>query len=225
MTEKKLIKTVNVLLGFASFLIFAAVTHLPPEKEPEPVIIPQETAPVRKTREEKGNDGKLPNPNIVAEQELRNVWNDLDISYQSIKKDYLGRYFITAYCPAECGGSWQTSSGATCHYSESWSEPTTCAIDRRHHGFGEIIQVGDGEGAKVYITEDTGPGVQGHWVDCFVETMEEVRNFNTRYDSVYRITYKTNFLDKNERKARHELFNAYLLSGSARSGFYFGSHG
>ena len=62
--------------------------------------------------------------------------------------------------------------------------PTTCAIDRSYHGYGEILMI-DG---KLYVTEDTGPGVKGHWVDCFVETMDEVRSWPTGWKSVYAVT-------------------------------------
>ncbi len=107
-------------------------------------------------------------------------------TYTVINTEYIGEYFVTAYCPAECGGSWSTSSGATCHYSDDPMVPTTCAIARNYHGYGEYLMI-DG---KIYVTEDTGPGVKGRWVDCFVETMDEVNSWDTGWKSVYSITFE-----------------------------------
>jgi 3D (Asp-Asp-Asp) domain-containing protein len=42
---------------------------------------------------------------------------------------------------------------------------------------------------KIYVTEDTGPGVKGRWVDCFVETMSEVNSWDTGWKSVYSVTF------------------------------------
>lgn len=105
-------------------------------------------------------------------------------TYTMIETEYIGEYFVTAYCPEECGWSWSTSSGATCHYSDDPMVPTTCAIDRNYHGYGELLMI-DG---KLYITEDTGPGVKGRWIDCFVETMDEVHVWDTGWKSVYSVT-------------------------------------
>lgn len=134
--------------------------------------------------------------------------------------EYIGTYFITAYCPAECGyngnnfpAGWTTASGEICHYSEEWDEPTTCAIDRNYHGFGEVILVGDPDdpdNRKIYITEDTGPGVRGRWVDCFVESMEEVYYFPTRYESVYRVIYTDVSMTEEERQEIHDGINNYF---------------
>lgn len=132
------------------------------------------------------------------------MWNNLPLSYNYIETEYVGRYFITAYCPEECGynGSnypkgWTTSTGTICHYSDTWSEPTTCAIDTSVRKYGDYILVGDPDSKdkKIYHAEDCGPGVQGNWVDCFVETMDEVRAWNTRYDNVYLVRFKTATLE------------------------------
>ena len=138
----------------------------------------------------------MPTPNPVLE-----VVDNMVITYTTMEFEYVGRHFITAYCPSECGYNgnnypvgWTTSSGTICHYSDDWKEPTTCAIDRNFHKYGEIILIGDPydpDNRKIYITEDTGPGVKGLWVDCFVETMSEVKSWNTRYDRVYNVTYVT----------------------------------
>ena len=131
------------------------------------------------------------------------MWN-VPISYSYIETEYIGRYFITAYCPEECGwnGSnypvgWKTSTDTICHYSEDWREPTTCAIDPKVRRYGEYIMVGDPDSSnkKIYRCEDCGPGVQGQWVDCFVETYSEVQSWNTRYDNVYLVRFKTATLE------------------------------
>lgn len=139
----------------------------------------------------------MPNPNPIIE-----LVDNLEITYETMKFEYAGRHFITSYCPSECGynGSnypvgWTTSSGTICHYSDDWKEPTTCAIDRNFHRYNEIILVGDPndpDNRKIYKTEDTGPGVRGLWVDCFVLTYAEVQSWNTRYESVYNVSYVTN---------------------------------
>ena len=139
--------------------------------------------------------------------ELQDTIRGLDIHYKTIKTKYLGKYFVTAYCPEECGGSWKTSSGATCHYSEDPLEATTCAIDRSIHGYNEILMI---EG-KLYRTEDTGPGVKGYWIDCFVETMSEVHAWDTGYKSVYSVSYENHLVTGKERKERHELIKHSLL--------------
>lgn len=131
------------------------------------------------------------------------MWN-VSISYSYIETEYIGRYFITAYCPEECGwnGSnypvgWKTSTDTICHYSDTWYEPTTCAIDPKVRKYGEYIMVGDPDSSnkKIYHCEDCGPGVQGQWVDCFVETYSEVQSWNTRYDNVYLVRFKTKIID------------------------------
>ena len=56
-------------------------------------------------------------------------------TYTIMHKDYIGMYFITAYCPSECGyngenypAGWTTASGEICHRAD-WEyrlwEPTT----------------------------------------------------------------------------------------------------
>lgn len=153
--------------------------------------------------------------------DLRDTYLSLDVHYQTMSTKYLGKYFITAYCPEECGGSWKTSSGATCHYSDEWNEPTTCAIDRNFHGFGEFLLVN----GKLYITEDTGPGVRGAWIDCFVETMDEVRAWDTGYKSVYSVSFEDHIVKGNERKERHELIKHFDIycSRSHRSDHRLGN--
>lgn len=95
------------------------------------------------------------------------------------------RCFITAYCAEECGWSYSTSSGETCHRSseDNRYEPTTCAIDLRYFRYGTMFYVPSED--RVYIAEDTGPGVQGLWIDTYQDDMSDVYGYNTRYETVY----------------------------------------
>lgn len=196
-TEAQLIRTVNTLLLVATFFLLYGLMYyvmdehrlFSKERTDVKVAIPPEPKEPKKE----------PNPVIVAEMELRNEWQSVDITYTYVDYDYLGRYFVTSYCPEECGYNgnnyptgWTTSSGTICHYSSEWDVPTTCAIDHSFgHGYGELLLVGDPDSPdrKMYITEDTGPGVRGAWIDCFVETMDEVRAWGTGYRNVYSVSY------------------------------------
>ena len=144
--------------------------------------------------------------------EMESIKWSMPMSYEYIETEYLGRYFITAYCPEECGGSWTTSTGVTCHYSDDWSTPTTCAIDTSVRHYGEYIMVGspDSSNKKIYHCEDCGPGVRGNWVDCFVETMDEVKSWNTRYDNVYLVKFKTKTVQGNELYKIDKIMNDVL---------------
>lgn len=102
----------------------------------------------------------------------------------------IGTYFITAYCPAECGGSWSTASGTTCHradWENRYDEPTTVAIDRRYHSFGDEFYIEEFD--RTFIAEDTGPGVQGRWIDIFYEDYSDVLSFQTGYYTVYSVEW------------------------------------
>jgi 3D (Asp-Asp-Asp) domain-containing protein len=117
------------------------------------------------------------------------------ITFTYPKFTSLGYYFITSYCPAECGGSWQTASGVTCHRSEDeerYTAPTTCAVDPRLHNIGE-----DGdlffvpEFDRVFIAEDTGSGVKNKHLDLFYIDYSDVLSFPTGYYEVYSVEYVT----------------------------------
>lgn len=93
--------------------------------------------------------------------------------------------FLTAYCAEECGWNYSTSSGEICHRSseDNHYEPTTCAIDLRYFRYGTMFYVPSED--RVYIAEDTGPGVQGLWIDTYQDDMSDVYGYNTRYETVY----------------------------------------
>ena len=145
-----------------------------------------------------------PTPMPISMQTLdtvvrRKQFLEMEFTYYTMEFEYLGTYFITAYSPEECGYNgnnypkgWVTASDTICHQSDDWEIPNTCAIDRKYHKYGEILLVGDPndpDNRQVVVTEDCGPGVKDHWIDMFVDSYDQVVNFNTRYDDVYRVTY------------------------------------
>ena len=216
MNEEKLIKTVNWLLFLASAFLFYGLTYYVTDEHSERRKQPQaEKVEVIKVLEPKVETKPNPKPFDFTQQ----IPEVVVYTYTTIETEFLGYYFVTAYCPEECGGSWQTSSGATCHYSDDWTEPTTCAIDRSVHGYNELLMVGepDDPDRKIYITEDTGPGVQGYWIDCFVETMDEVRAWPTGWMPVYAVHFEEHQVIKTKGELFHEYFKHYLLLRSSGS--------
>ena len=103
--------------------------------------------------------------------------------------EYLGYYYLTAYSPQETG-SWATASGATLHradYEKRLTEPTTCAIDRNLHRFGDLFYIPDFD--RVFVAEDTGGAVRGKHLDLGYTDLESVWSFPTGYYEVYSIYY------------------------------------
>lgn len=137
---------------------------------------------------------------IVIHRKHVGLIDALELPYSAveIKYEYLGTYFITAYCPSECGwngdpdnyAGWHTASDTICHraaYEDRLYEPTTCAIDRNLHSFGDLFYV---EGFdRVFVAEDTGSAVKGHHLDLFYEDYEDVIAFPTGYYDVYSVEY------------------------------------
>lgn len=109
--------------------------------------------------------------------------------------EYIGTYFITAYCACkECCG-WDTgitASGETVHRANEInrkSQPTTAAIDPSLHSFGDLIYVPSED--RIYICEDTGSAVKGHHIDLYQDDHEAVQGYNTRYEDLYSVTTRT----------------------------------
>ena len=140
-------------------------------------------------------------PNLQYKtQTLSEEYND---TYIIIHKESLGYYYLTAYCPHECGyreyadgtdnfpAGWRTASGEICHRAD-WEdrlyEPTTCAISRSYHSFGDLFYIEEFD--RVFVAEDTGPGVQGKHLDLFYETYEEMSAFPTGYYEVFTVWYE-----------------------------------
>lgn len=114
-----------------------------------------------------------------------------------MKLTSLGKYYITAYCPSECGYNghnypvgWRTASGTICHRASNYnriSEPTTCAISRSVHSFNELFYIKEFD--RVFISEDTGSGVQGKHLDLFYEEFSDVQSFPTGYYEVFNVEF------------------------------------
>lgn len=145
-----------------------------------------------------------PSPGLVSAMQLQRKISMVDITYTTIEYEYIGYYFITAYSDKETYYSY-TASGTEVHWSDSNFEPTTCAIDRNYHGFGELLAVDFGDEMKVYVTEDTG-AFRGLWIDCYVETLDEVYSWPTGYYPVYSVTYVDVVALGVERTRLHEWF-------------------
>lgn len=152
--------------------------------------------------------------------EMRSLMANVVCSYQYIEYEFIGYYFCTAYCPEECGfnGSnfpkgWTTSTGTICHYSDTWSEPTTCAIDPKVRKYGDYILVGDPDSKdkKIYHAEDCGPGVQGKWIDCFRDNYSDMAAFPTGYFPCYLVTFKTKTINEKGWFYKYDIFNSDLF--------------
>lgn len=198
MSEQRLIETINFLLFFASACLFHGITEL---------VTDNEVAYKARPSKHENWTYCVPRPEIhnrVLEQILDTNLTEYT-TLTVIETEYIGTYFVTAYASAELGGSTATASGAECHYHEEWNIPTTCAIDRNYHEFGEYLMI-DG---KVYVTEDTGSGVKGLWVDCYVPDMESVWSWETGYKSVYSVNFTTKQIKTKEVKL-NDYYNPYL---------------
>ena len=83
----------------------------------------------------------------------------------------------------------------------------------------------DSSNKKIYHCEDCGPGVKGQWVDCFVETYSEVQSWNTRYDNVYLVKFKTATIEGDlyrTNKLLDDAIQEILMSGKTEY-YKFGS--
>ena len=141
-----------------------------------------------------------PTPNVFRENLVVSV-DEIAIEYTDIELEYIGTYYITAYCPWECGYNgenfpkgWYTASGEICHraeYEDRLYEPTTCAVDPRLHHIGsdgDLFYLPDFD--RVFIAEDTG-AFSGKWLDLFYEDYDEMAAFPTGYYTVYSVEYVT----------------------------------
>lgn len=130
---------------------------------------------------------------------IKAALDDIQILTVDIELESLGYYFITAYCPSECGYTgynyptgWQTASGEICHRSSDikrYSDPTTCAVDPRLHNIGsegDLFFIPEFD--RVFIAEDTG-AFSGYWIDLFYEDYADVLSFPTGYYEVYSVEY------------------------------------
>lgn len=143
-----------------------------------------------------------PTPEQIFHNKLNDIVQTEEIKTTTIELEYIGTYFVTAYCPAECGGSWQTASGITCHrseYKDRLYKPTTCAVDPRLHNIGsegDLFYIKEFD--RVFKAEDTGGNVKGKWLDLFYVDYSDVLSFPTGYYEVYKVNYKEITISKGE---------------------------
>lgn len=178
-------KCILLMVGSLVFLLFGVLSY-----EPKPIIYDGFRA----------KDMYVELPDLVREEpkvtepECLEVWREFNrkiaqvpitITYPKLVLGNEYRVFLTAYCAEECGWNYSTSSGAECHRSseDNRYEPTTCAIDLHYFRYGTMFYVPSED--RVYIAEDTGPGVQGLWIDTYQDDMSDVYSYNTRYENVY----------------------------------------
>lgn len=101
------------------------------------------------------------------------------------KKKYLGKFYITHYCPCEqccgVGGGKITASGTV---------PTagrTVGVNPAVIPYGTKLKIGGKEG---YVAEDTGGGIGTYHIDIFCNSHQEALNAGVGYKKVYAIIYK-----------------------------------
>ena len=183
--NRKSRKLINFFIEMASYMIICGIAVLvfevaEPEQElPMVELIEEIEEEIEETETETIIEREIRGPRVS--NDLINMFTGITIYYTTLETEYCCRGYITAYCAEECGWNYSTSSGAICHYSDDWMEPTTCAIDRQYFNYGELFMI-DG---RLYVAEDTGSAVKGlHW-DLYYESMDEVRSFGSHYTDVY----------------------------------------
>ena len=131
------------------------------------------------------------------EEERKILWENLQdaevlVVEMVIEEEYTA--FLTAYCAEECGWNYWTSSGEYCHRSE-WEdryEASTCAVDLNYFPYGTYFYIPSED--RVYIAEDTGSGVKGYHIDTYQDCMDDVRYYETRYDTIYVVTFEEHYV-------------------------------
>lgn len=199
MNEDRMIKTVNVLLLSASILLYYGLTYYVTDR-----VFPEETEPSYSKQQFTPKDfGTAPTEAWWTEDtriemsEAEEKWIAPVVTYKEMELTSLGTYYITAYCPSECGYNghnyptgWMTASDTICHrasHEYRLTEPTTCAISRSVHSFGDEFYIPEFD--RTFVAEDTGPGVKGKHLDLFYEDYEDVYYFPTGYYEVFAVEW------------------------------------
>lgn len=151
-----------------------------------------------------------PTPTTTPEPEItNNQWvnyhnlvfqphylGNVGLSYVTMEYEYIGDYYITAYCPEECGyrvysdgsdnfpNGWITSTGTIAHREEEWWKPSTCGINTKYLNYGDVFLI-DG---KVYVAEDTGY-VTMPLIDLFMPSYEQMMTHGSHWTDVYSVEY------------------------------------
>lgn len=121
--------------------------------------------------------------------------DDTELSYKKMHLTSKGWYFITAYCSCSkcCYPSTNmTASGVECHYADyehRYDEPTTCAIDRKIHKFGDTFYLKSAD--RVYVGEDTGNLVKGKHLDLYFPDHSYVQSYGSHWEEVFDISFET----------------------------------
>lgn len=157
-----------------------------PSAEPVFVIATPDVSYAFEVKENRQKAIKVINTYLSIKDKI----DSLEIPVMKMKLTSLGNYYITGYSPYECGGSWTTASGATCHrsnYEDRLTIPTTCAIDPKLHDFGDLFYISYFD--WVFVAEDTGSAVKGKHLDLFYPEYSDVVNFPTGYYEVFSVEY------------------------------------
>ena len=195
----------RLLIGSYMLGVIAIALILASElkKEPKPTVYPDNF-----TTQELSTPTPTPTPTpkpnratLYHKYILRGCYLDeIPLLTVDLKLTSLGKYFITAYCPAECGYNgynyprgWTTASDTICHraeYENRYTEPTTCAIDRKIHSFGDLFYIEEFD--RVFVAEDTGSAVKKKHLDLFYIEYSDVVSFPTGYYETYSVEYVYN---------------------------------
>lgn len=190
--KTKFDETVVLLALLLLTILFAIVMPKPPIKQKDHIdnkiwyrIIEIEREP-QNLYDEEEHERMM---NYYTNWYLPNHYSTEVITETSIEYEYIGYYYCTAYSPQETG-SWETASGATLHradYEDRLIEPTTCAIDRSLHHFGDLFYIPEFD--RVFVAEDTGGAVKGRHLDLGYTDLESVWSFPTGSYEVYAVRY------------------------------------
>lgn len=192
----KVIDKCIILLSLALlFSLFAVLAYREPEKNFSGFSVWDFYAPELTYNTVNEPDEPVFCFSLAFHDKMQAAVDDMLVTYSTIETEYIGTYYITAYCPWECGyngynypAGWRTASGEICHradWEHRYSEPTTCAISRSVHSFGDTFYLPDFD--RVFVAEDTGSGVNGYHLDLFYESYEEMASFPTGYYPVHSV--------------------------------------
>lgn len=223
MNEKNLIKTVNSLLCFATAFLFIGLLafvydkHLTYSKD-----MPCKAENVVSYIPEEAKRVIYYNAALEGYYELLNEIVGLETYYCTVEGDFLGYFFITAYCPYECGYreyedgtdnfpcGWTTATDTICYRADEehrLTEPTTCAADPRYFRVaaedGDLFYLPDF--SRVFQAQDTGSAVLNYHIDLFYESYFDVLNFPTGYYPVYSAEIITHAVSGRERMIRQQI--------------------
>lgn len=112
------------------------------------------------------------------------IWNANKKDYKDItisikKRELIGKYEITAYCPCiYCCGK---SNGITASGVQATANHTIAA-DLNQFSFGDKVIIGDCK----YVVEDSGGAIRGNKIDMFFSSHSEALNYGRRWENLYR---------------------------------------